>query len=125
MVTMGLRRPIAVKKVRYLSMSRFQHGRLHSVFNWLRISKSRSPPGVNASELRAHAARPRVDDRGAERIRKVGHYFRISPDATISITRITVSDTDPRSNGHPAPETSHLVVDLLPVVMAIWSSWAI
>jgi hypothetical protein len=32
-----------------------------------------------------------------------------------------VSDTDPRSNGHPTTETSHLVVDLSPLVMAIWS----
>jgi excisionase family DNA binding protein len=28
-----------------------------------------------------------------------GQYFRIQPDATISIARITVSDTDPRSKG--------------------------
>jgi hypothetical protein len=77
MVTMGLRRPILVKKVRYLSMSRFQHGRLHLVLDWLRISRSRSPPGVNASELRARAAMPKAGDAEAERMGKVAQYFRI------------------------------------------------
>ena len=66
MVTMGLRRSIVVKKVRYLSMSRFQHGRLHPVFDWLQISRSRSPPGVNASELRARAAMPKAGDAEAD-----------------------------------------------------------
>jgi peroxiredoxin len=50
-----------------------------------------------------------------------GQYFRIWPDATISIARITLSDTEPRNNWASRNRNSRRVVDLLPLVMALWS----
>src|SRR6185437_3921692 len=49
-------------------------------------------------------------------------YSRIWRDATISIARLTLSDSDRWSNwAYPGTETLRLVVDASPLVMAIWS----
>jgi hypothetical protein len=62
--------------------------------------------------------RPLLTCEGA---RRAGQDSRIRPGATISIAKITMSDRNPVSIGHLSTETSHLVVDLSPLVMAIWS----
>ena|SRR5947209_14525464 len=54
-----------------------------------------------------------------------GQYFRIHHDATISIARITLSDSDRRSNWASRYRNLRLVVDVSPLVMAIWSLSAI
>jgi excisionase family DNA binding protein len=54
-----------------------------------------------------------------------GQYFRIHHDATISIARITLSDSDRRSNWASRYRNLRLVVDASPLVMAIWSLSAI
>ena len=48
-------------------------------------------------------------------------YFRNRRDATISIAKLTLSDSDRGVTGHPGTETLRLVVDASPLVMAIWS----
>jgi hypothetical protein len=55
-------------------------------------------------------------------MRRTGQYSRIWPDAPKGIGKLTVSDVDSRSNQDiPQQKSSHGVVDLLPLVMAIWS----
>ena len=84
-LTCGTCRTIVVKKDKCLVIYRFSRGRLQSVSRGLQRHGWGSPPG-----------RAVVSCREAE---CAGQFFRIWPDATISIARITDSDAASGGNG--------------------------
>jgi excisionase family DNA binding protein len=84
-LTCGTCRTIVVKKDKCLVIYRFSRGRLQSVSRGLQRQGWRSPPGravVSCGEAEC-----------------AGQFFRIWPDATISIARITDSDAASGGNG--------------------------
>ena len=96
------------KRVRYVLLSRFDHGKLPSV------SRGLTATGIAFSrgETRLKCAY----------MRRTGQYSRIGSDVPRGIGRITVSDVDRWSNRDiPQQKSTHGVVDLLPLVMPIWS----
>jgi hypothetical protein len=84
-LTPGTCRTIVVNNDKCLLICRFSRGRLQSVSRGLQRQGSRSPPG-----------RAVVSCAEAER---AGQFFRIWPDATISIARITDSEQPAGGNG--------------------------
>jgi hypothetical protein len=87
-LTCGTCRTIVVNTDKCLVICRFSRGRLQSVSRGLQRLRSRSPPG-----------RAVVSCAKAER---AGQFFRIWPDATISIARITDSEQPAGATGHPS-----------------------
>ena len=84
-LTCGTCRTIVVKKDKCLVIYRFSRGRLQSVSEGLQRHGRRPPPGragVSCGEAEC-----------------AGQFFRIWPDATISIARITDSDAVSGGNG--------------------------
>ena len=84
-LTCGTCRTIVVKKDKCLVIYRFSRGRLQSVSRGLQRQASQAPPGravVSCAEAEC-----------------AGQFFRIWPDATISIARITDSDAASGGNG--------------------------
>ena len=98
-LTCGTCRTIVVNKDKCLVIYRFSRGRLQSVARGLQRLGSWSPPG--RAVVSCTKAEP------------AGQFFRIWPDATISIARITDSEQPAGATGHPEPEARnvHTVID--------------
>jgi hypothetical protein len=89
-LTRGVCRTIVVKKEKCVVISGFTRGRLQSVSRGLQ-------------RLRVRSLRGKAPLSCAE-VQRAGQFFRIWPDATISIARITDSDVAGGVTGHPETE---------------------